>query len=77
MTTVTQDMNKVNLVAIAAVFLVLALTMGSVILPVILVICIETAIWINLAIPYFMGSPLFYIAYLIISSVPPSTMQFC
>ncbi|WP_435645398.1 efflux RND transporter permease subunit [Butyricicoccus porcorum] len=69
MTTVTQDMNKVNLVAIAAVFLVLALTMGSVILPVILVICIETAIWINLAIPYFMGSPLFYIAYLIISSI--------
>ena len=69
MDTVTQDMMKVNLVAIGAVFLVLLLTMRSIVLPVILVLAIETAIWINLSIPYFSGQPLFYIAYLIISSI--------
>lgn len=69
MTTVTSDMVKVNLVAIGAVLLVLILTMKSFILPCILVISIETAIWINLSIPYFAGTTLFYIAYLIISSI--------
>lgn len=38
-------------------------------LPVILVLSIETAIWINLAIPYFRGRHVFYIAYLIISTI--------
>lgn len=69
MDTVTADMVKVNLVAIGAVFLVLMFTMKSLVLPVILVLSIETAIWINLAIPYFAGNTIFYIAYLIISSI--------
>lgn len=69
MDTVTADMVKVNLVAIGAVFLVLLFTMKSVVLPVILVLSIETAIWINLAIPYFGNQTIFYIAYLIISSI--------
>lgn len=69
MNTVTADMVKVNLAAIAAVFIVLLLTMRNIILPVILVLTIETAIWINLSIPYYAGNALFYIAYLIISSI--------
>ncbi len=69
MSTITGDMVKVNLIAILAVFLVLLVTMKSVLLPTILVLSIETAIWVNLAIPYFGGSTIFYIAYLIISSV--------
>ncbi|MGN0291073.1 MAG: RND family transporter, partial [Lachnospiraceae bacterium] len=69
MDTVTADMIKVNLVAIGAVFLVLLLTLKSVSLPIILVLVIETAIWINLSFSYYLGKPLFYIAYLIISSV--------
>ncbi|MCD7768829.1 MAG: MMPL family transporter [Oscillospiraceae bacterium] len=69
METIQSDMLRVNLVAIGAVFLVLLLTQRSVILPVLLVLCIETAIWINLAVPYFAGQPVFYIAYLIISAV--------
>ena len=62
-------MIKVNLIAIAAVFIVLLLTMRSVSLPIILVLCIETAIWLNLSVPYFSNSTIFYIAYLIISSI--------
>lgn len=69
MDTVTADMVKVNLAAIAAVFIVLLLTMKSVTLPVILVLSIETAIWLNLSCPYFMDQTIFYIAYLIISSI--------
>lgn len=69
MDTVTKDMVTVNLIAIGAVFAVLLLTMKSVSLPFILVLSIETAIWINMAIPYFQGNSVFYIAYLIISSV--------
>ena len=69
MDTVTSDMVKVNLVAIGAVFVVLLLTMKSLTVPVILVLSIETAIWINLSIPYFTDLTIFYIAYLIISSV--------
>lgn len=69
MDTITADMVKVNLLAIGAVFVVLLLTMKSVVLPVILVLTIETAIWINLSIPYIYGQSIFYIAYLIISSI--------
>lgn len=69
MDTITSDMSKVNFVAIGAVFLVLLLTLRSVVLPILLVLGIETAIWINLSIPYFMDQRIFYIAYLIISSI--------
>lgn len=69
MDTITQDMIRVNLVAIAAVFVILALTLKSIILPTVLVATIETSVWINMSIPYLTGSPVFYIAYLIISSV--------
>ena len=69
MDTITADMVKVNLLAIGAVFLILLLMKRQLLLPVILVLSIETAIWINLAIPYFRDQPVFYIAYLIISSI--------
>lgn len=67
--TVTADMVKVNLIAIGAVFVVLLFTLRSISLPTILVLGIETAIWLNLSIPYFTDKPIFYIAYLIISSI--------
>lgn len=67
--TITEDNGKVNLIAIGAVFVVLLLSFRSLSLPVILVLSIETAIWINMAIPYFSGQVIFYIAYLIISSI--------
>ena len=69
MDTITADTVKVNLIAIGAIFVVLLLTMKSISLPIILVLAIETAVWINLAIPYFRDSVVFYISYLIISSI--------
>ncbi len=69
MNTVTNDMVKVNYVAIGAVLIVLIFSFKSLVLPIILVLCIEAAIWINLSVPYFMDTTCFYIAYLIISSI--------
>ncbi|MBP5292404.1 MAG: MMPL family transporter [Lachnospiraceae bacterium] len=69
MDTITADMLKANLVAIAAVFLIMVFLMKDIVLPVILVLSIETAIWINVAIPYFQGNRVFYIDYLIISTI--------
>lgn len=67
--TITADNTKVNLIAIGAVFVVLLFSFKSLSLPVILVLSIETAIWLNMSIPYFSGQVIFYIAYLIISSI--------
>lgn len=69
MDTITSDMTGVNLIAIGSVFVVLIFALKSLVLPAVLVLSIESAIWINMAIPYFMDSTIFYIAYLIISSI--------
>lgn len=68
-TTITQDNAKVNFLAIAFVFCILLVTFKSLSVPVILTLVIESSIWINLGIPYFQGQTLFYIGYLIISTV--------
>jgi predicted RND superfamily exporter protein len=67
--TITADMVLVNLVAIGAVLVVLMLTLKALVLPFVLVLSIETAIWLNLTVPYFMNQPIYYLAYLIISTI--------
>jgi predicted RND superfamily exporter protein len=67
--TVSSDTLRVNLMAVAAIFLVLLVTFRSLLLPIILVLSIESAIWINLAIPYFFDLPINFIGYLVLSSV--------
>lgn len=66
---VTEDTRIVNLIAIISIFLVLLLSFRSITLPVLLTLTIELAIWINLSIPYFTGSTLCYIGYLVLSTV--------
>lgn len=67
--TISTDNNLVNLIAVIGIFLVLFITFRSLSLPFILVFCIETAIWINLSVPYFTDKPIMFIGYLIISTV--------
>ena len=69
MDTITEDNLRVNLISIGAVFIVLALTFKSLIIPFILVLSIETAVWINLSIPYFNETTLFYFSYLIVGVI--------
>lgn len=66
---VTTDNSRVNLLALLAIGLVLLVTFRSLSLPLILILTIETSIWINMSIPYFMGTSFNYLGYLIISTV--------
>ena len=66
---VTDDSVIVNLVAIAFIFLTLLVTFRSLTLPFILLFVIESAIWINLSVPYFTDTPLVYLGYLVINTV--------
>ena len=68
-TVITSDDVLVNGIAILAIGLVLLFTFRSLSLPLILLITIETAIWINLSVPYFESVNLNYIGYLVISTV--------
>lgn len=66
---VTSDSMKVNFIAIAFIFITLLVTFRSLTLPLILLFTIESAIWINLSIPYFTGTTLVYVGYLVINTV--------
>ncbi|WP_304683633.1 efflux RND transporter permease subunit [Ileibacterium valens] len=63
------DFQMVNTVSIALIFIIIAITFKSLILPVILVLCIELAIFVNMGIPYFTGSTLPFIAGVVIGTI--------
>lgn len=67
--TIESDQRRVNLLVITAIFLILLLTMKSLALPLLLLLVIEASVWLNLSVPYFADQHLFFIAYLIISSI--------
>ena len=67
--TIEDDNKKVNAISIIAIMIILLLTFKSLSLPIILVLVIEFSIWSNLTFNYFIGNDVFYIAYLIISSI--------
>lgn len=67
--TITGDNLPVLLASVIAIGLVLIVAFRSASLPLILLLTIESAVWINLGLPYFMGDSLNYIGYQIISSV--------
>ncbi|WP_208560760.1 efflux RND transporter permease subunit [Marinilactibacillus kalidii] len=66
---ISADQKIVNITSIIGILIVIMIAFKSLILPALLVISIQAAIWINLGLPYFRGSALFYIAFLILSSV--------
>ncbi|WP_117161026.1 RND family transporter [Paraliobacillus sp. X-1268] len=70
MKNVVQEDNKlVNILTIIAIAIVLLVTFKSVSIPIVLLLTIQSAVWINLAVPYFTDSPLVYVGYLIVSTV--------
>jgi predicted RND superfamily exporter protein len=66
---IEMDDFRVNLIALLSILLVLLITFRSGLLPFLLLLTIEAAIWINLAIPYFQGTNINYIGYLVINTV--------
>ena len=69
MDTVTGDNLTITLAAILSIGIVLLLTFRNGVLPFVLLLTIEGAVWLNLSIPYFAGDELNFIGYQIISSV--------
>lgn len=67
--TVTKDNQVVNIMTIVTIAIVLMITFRSLTIPIILLLTIQAAVWINLAIPYFTNDPLVFVGYLIVSTV--------
>lgn len=63
------DNKVVNIVSILAVLVVLLFTFQSAGMPVLLIIVIQGAIWINFAFPALESNNLFFMSYLIVSSI--------
>ena len=59
----------VSIVSIIIVLLVLLFTFKSVGMPLMLILVIQGSIWINFSIPYFTGTGLFFMSYLVVSSI--------
>ncbi len=67
--TIDQDTIVITLFSLIAVALIILLTFRSISIPILLIVVIEISIWINMAIPYFQGTQLIFIGYLVVSSI--------
>jgi predicted RND superfamily exporter protein len=66
---VEHDNTVVNILTVVLIAIVLLVTFRSISIPVVVLLTIQSSVWINLAIPYFTDSPLVYLGYLIISII--------
>ena len=64
-----RDNAVVNVVSILIVLMVLLFTFKSVGMPILLILVIQGSIWINFSVPAFTGTPLFFMSYLVTSSI--------
>ncbi|SKA95776.1 hypothetical protein SAMN05443428_11934 [Caloramator quimbayensis] len=64
-----KDFNRSSLVSIASIFAIILLVFTSLSIPIILVLCIELAIFINMAIPFYMNQTLPFIASIVIGCI--------
>lgn len=67
--TTDRDFRVVNIISIAAIFIIIALVEQSLTLPFILIAVIEAAIFINLGLPHYLGDSLPFIAPICISTI--------
>ena len=65
----SRDNLVVTIVSILAVLVVLLFTFKSAGMPVLLIVVIEGCIWINFSFPSIQNDPLFFLGYLIVSSI--------
>lgn len=68
-TSFATDNLVISVVSILIVLVVLLFTFQSAGMPLLLILVIQGAIWINFSIPAFTGSPLFFMSYLVVSSI--------
>lgn len=68
-TAIISDNERVNMMSLAGVFLVVMFSFKSFIIPILVMIPIEVAIFFNMAVPYLNGDALVYMGYVIVSSI--------
>ncbi|AOM84262.1 efflux RND transporter permease subunit [Salisediminibacterium beveridgei] len=66
---ILDDNRVVNIMTVVAIGLVIMITFRSFMLPVILLLTIQSSVWINLAVPYITDTSLVYIGYLVVGTV--------
>ena len=67
--TTDADLVRVNVISIGAIFLIIMIIFKSISLPIILVAVIEFAIFVNMAIPYYQGISLPFVASIVIGAI--------
>lgn len=63
------EMNRMTLITAAAIFLVVLLTFRSIVTPAVLVLMIQTAVYITMGIIRLQGGSIFYLAFLMVQSI--------
>lgn len=67
--TITEDYSRVNTLSLIGVFVVVMFSFKSILIPIIAMIPIEVAIFINMAVPYIAGETMIFMGYIIVSSI--------
>ena len=67
--TIEADNSLVSIVTLVAIYIILAVTLKSWFLPILLILAIKASIWVNMSIPFFAGKNLIYLGYLVVSTV--------
>ena len=67
--TTDADLVRVNVISIGAIFLIILIIFKSISLPIILVAVIEFAIFVNMAIPFYQGISLPFVASIVIGAI--------
>ena len=63
------EMNVVSLLTILSIFLIVAVTFRSVIVPTILVVTVMSAVYVNVVVAGFVSGQMLYLAYLIVQAI--------
>ena len=63
------EMNVVSLLTILSIFLIVAITFRSVIVPLILVVAVMTAVYVNVVVAGIVSGQMLYLAYLIVQAI--------
>lgn len=64
---ITDDYKRVNLLSLLGVAIVVAITFRSLIIPLVVMVPIEIAIFFNMAMPYLAGSQMIFMGYIIVN----------
>lgn len=65
----TADLPRVNLFSVIAIAIIIAITFGSLAVPLLLVLTIQFAIWANLSIAAASGTNLYFVTYLVLGAI--------